>query len=152
MKHMRPFERGGASGSVAVRWLDAAHTVVLMTFAGEWRWMQFFWAVERLAHLLAAAAQPVDLIFDLRQGARVPQGVLQVGRLPWVWDNNLWPRALRHMVIVGGGAKVDSVLALRRRVAPHTLRYFQVAVDLEDALVKLATWDTGDPSEADPDG
>ncbi len=110
--------------------------VMRLSYEGRFRWEEHDAAVQVMNQLLSGADRPVDLIIDIRPGAKLPPGSLQkIGLIL----RGRYPNWSRRAVVVSGSQIPRMIIELALRVFSRVLvgHDFQYVADLEEACAVL---------------
>jgi hypothetical protein len=110
--------------------------VVRLSYEGRFRWEEHDAAVQVMNQLMSDADRPVDLIIDIRSGAKLPPGSLQkIGLIL----RGRYPHWSRRAVVVSRSQIPQMIIELALRVFSRVLvgHDFQFVADLEEACAVL---------------
>jgi len=128
-------------GKIYNEWCDEDKTILRMVFEDDWSWMQCFWYLMRAGVIQMRNKNFCAMIYDLTDSGPLPVGQWMVGKFDWIWNPDLWPETMIRIVVIGGGAQMDEIFAIRKQVSPKSMPFFKRADTLDEALHLIDTWD-----------
>jgi|GEM_PF-1950743 len=120
-------------GRVYNEWYDEEKGILRQVFIGQWSWMDYFWALTHELFLLTKRNEPVTILYDLSDSETIPEGIWLLGKFEWVWNPDLWPPAIKRIVVIGTDPLLKEVLNVRSKISPESIRYFTRVDTLEEA-------------------
>jgi hypothetical protein len=131
--------------SIQVAWGNDEQTIIAITYQQPWDWQEFEAAATKITALLDSVQQPVDLIFDVREGGRPPRGAIDRFRRTLKADH---PNT-RLVIFIGGQLIITSFLQTIFRVYGHFFQSSRIRfVDSKEEAYALSAQGRDRPAEA----
>lgn len=129
---------------IHVQWDNNTHTILRITYEGEWERDDLIQAVDQLTVMITSVQHPVDMVIDATKNRVNPLKVISV--LGYM-ELKIAPNQ-RLVIVVGFNRLIKIVLDVAKRVAPRTAHNVFLADTLADAYAMIAAHDNGDFSAA----
>ena len=100
--------------SISVNWGNDLHTIIQYDIKGKWTWLEFESALQQSIIMTLESVSTISEIYDLTYSQPFPEDSLDF------WRNaiRVMPENRGHMVFIGGGSTVPSLLTVLERIDP----------------------------------
>jgi hypothetical protein len=114
---------------IDVQWDDDNQTVIRYVFKTPWTWTEYHAAIEQAWTMAKSVDHPTDTITDMSGSRLLPDNLFANIKRSMVEI----PDSTQTVVLVGGGAFMDVMLGVFRRLYPRQVAKFHMVRTLEEA-------------------
>lgn len=120
--------------SISVQWHNTENTVLRYQFEGTWNWDSFDGAIEQAFEMSEHLPQRIDVIFDMRNSAGIPDGaIIYLKKFM-----NILPANRGQYMMVGDDLQLVSVVEMFNRIFKKLRGRLSHANSMEKAQTYLA--------------
>lgn len=98
--------------SISINWHNTENTILRYQFEGAWNWADFDNAVEQAFEMSEQLPQRIDVIFDMRTSAGIPDGaIIYLKKFM-----NVLPANRGQYMVVGNDPQLVSIVDMFNRI------------------------------------
>jgi hypothetical protein len=119
--------------SITVSWDDKENNIIRYDLSGWWNWDDYRMAVDQCAAMLEGIKHPVGIIAHVHADTMAPRSIVKPATQELLIRRSNLPDNVRVIVVTGGTAFIEMIMAGFCRAFKRVEKKFLVAGSLEEA-------------------